>query len=153
MLGLVYDPYLDEMYVGDTTRRRATLNGVPFSRRGSTDIEHALAATGVPYRDERMADFHRLFASLTRNTQGVRVKGPASLDLCYVAIGRLDVYIEFDLFPWDYAAGLVIAEAAGAVVSAIDGSPLAFARSSVLAADKELVSCFLEILSDLGVRD
>ena len=68
----------------------------------------------------------------------IRRSGSAALDLCSIAAGRAEVYFELQLSPWDYAAGSLIVEEAGGVVTGIDGEPIQFERpSSILAQNKQ----------------
>jgi len=70
---------------------------------------------------------------LTHLTQGVRRGGSASIDLAYVACGRLDGYWERGLSPWDLAAGVILVEEAGGQVSAYDESPFVINSGRILA--------------------
>jgi len=128
--GAIYGPAIGELYAA---RRGgvATLNGKPITVSTIGTVNDALVSTGfVVARYERnVANFHKLSAA----SQGVRRDGSAALDLAFVAAGRLDAFWEWDLKPWDMAAGAVIVEAAGGTVTAIDGSPLDIAVGSVLA--------------------
>ena len=81
--------------------------------------------------------------------QDVRRTGCASLDLCWVACGRLEGYVELSLQPWDYAAGLLLVEEAGGSVTAPDGTPLSLtAGSGVLASNKILHSALIDALKE-----
>ena len=82
-------------------------------------------------------------------TQGVRRLGSAALDLCYVAAGRLDGFWEIRLNPWDVAAGALIAQEAGALVTNVRGDPDFIGKpQSVLAANPALHAKMLEILKE-----
>ena len=72
--------------------------------------------------------------SLRRTLIDIRRTGCASLDLCWVACGRLEGYVELSLQPWDYAAGLLLVEEAGGRVTAPDGSPLSLCQGGPLLA-------------------
>jgi myo-inositol-1(or 4)-monophosphatase len=128
--GAIYAPALGEMYAA---RRGgpATLNGKPISVSAIATVRDALVCTGfVPSRYERnLANFSKLSGV----AQAVRRDGSAALDIAFVAGGRFEAFWEWDLKPWDVAAGAVIVEAAGGTVSAIDGSPLDIANGSILA--------------------
>jgi len=88
-------------------------------------LEDALLATGFAYdRISRQDNNYAEFAWFTHRSHGVRRAGAAAVDLAYVAAGRIDGYWERGLSPWDLAAGVVLVEQAGGVVSAYDGSPL-----------------------------
>lgn len=137
--GFVYDMWLDELFVG-VSGEGASRNGEPIQPGSVGSLAEALVGTGVPYDPDRLEDFFTLTRFLVERTEGVRIKGPASLDLCYVACGRLDAYIEFDLQWWDYAAGRVIVEEAGASFSGLDRSVITTEKSSVASAHTGLLN-------------
>lgn len=120
-LGVVYDPMRDECFSAQKGQG-AWLNGAPIHPSGRNDLAQSLLVTGFPY-DIRSNPDNNLeeYARFCLLTQGVRRLGSAALDLCYVAAGRLDGYWEIRLSPWDVAAGALIAQEAGAVVSNIHG--------------------------------
>lgn len=124
----------------------ATLNGEPMHVSATETVRSALICTGF-----NPADYDRngrYFAAMSRRAQGVRRDGSAALDLALVAAGRFDAFWEWDLKPWDIAAGALLIEEAGGRVSAIDGTPLDLARGSVAASNgrlhAELCSALLE---------
>ena len=121
MLGAVYDPMRDEMFIAERCRG-ATLNGRALMVSTADELVRSLMVTGFPYdlwtTEQNNLDFFGKFARLT---QGVRRLGSAALDLCYVGAGRIDGYWELSLKPWDLAAGSLVAEEAGAKVAALDG--------------------------------
>jgi len=121
MLGAVYDPMRDEMFIAERGRG-ATLNGRALMVSTADELVRSLMVTGFPYdlwtTEQNNLDFFGKFARLT---QGVRRLGSAALDLCYVGAGRIDGYWELSLKPWDLAAGSLVAEEAGAKVAALDG--------------------------------
>jgi myo-inositol-1(or 4)-monophosphatase len=130
--GAIYAPVLGELYAA---RRggNATLNGKPITVSPIGAVSESLVCTGfVPSGYERNAVN---FATLSRIAQAVRRDGSAALDIAFVAVGRFEAFWEWDLKPWDMAAGAVIVEAAGGTVSAIDGSPLDIASGSILASN------------------
>jgi len=94
------------------------LNGEPVSVSSLEKPEHALLATGFPYRDLGLVDAYlELFKAFMHETQGVRRPGSAAFDLCMVATGRCDGFFEYGLSAWDVAAGSLIIREAGGVVS------------------------------------
>jgi myo-inositol-1(or 4)-monophosphatase len=128
--GAIYGPAIGELYAA---RRGggATLNGKPIAVSAIAAVSEALVCTGfVPSRYERNA---ANFAKLSETAHAVRRDGSAALDIAFVAGGRFEAFWEWDLKPWDVAAGAVIVEAAGGTVTAIDGSPLNLANGSILA--------------------
>lgn len=123
ILGGVLDPYRDELFLA-VRGRGATLNGRRL-RVSSTDrLIEALLVTGFPYDRQRKAAFYLSFVErFMKRTQGLRRLGAAALDLSYVAAGRFDGYWEFNLKPWDAAAGLLLVEEAGGRVTNFKGRP------------------------------
>jgi myo-inositol-1(or 4)-monophosphatase len=121
LLGAVYDPMRDEMFLAERGKG-SFLNGKPLHISSATELQKSLLVTGFPYNawntpQDNFANFVR-FGKLT---QGVRRLGSAALDLCYVAAGRFDGFWEISLNPWDVAAGGLISEEAGARVTNIAG--------------------------------
>jgi len=122
-LGVIYDPMRDECFSAERGQG-ACLNGQPLHVSTTTDLVHSLLVTGFPYdtwntSDDNFGNFVR-FAKMT---QGVRRLGSAAIDLCYVAAGRFDGFWELSLNAWDVAAGGLIAEEAGALVTNVYGGP------------------------------
>jgi myo-inositol-1(or 4)-monophosphatase len=109
----------------------ARLGDRPIAVSTLDRLRDAMTCTGF-----HPADFERnerCFGAVSRRAQAVRRDGSAALDLAYVACGRFDGFWEFDLNPWDVAAGTLLVREAGGVVSRIDGSPAALDAGSILA--------------------
>ena len=123
ILGAVYDPLRDEMFTAERGKG-AFLNGGKIQASATTELQQSLLVTGFPYDtwDTELDNF-KYFERLAKKTQGVRRLGSAALDACYVGAGRFDGFWEFALRPWDIAAAGLIAEEAGARVTAVDGKP------------------------------
>jgi len=120
-LAAVYDPLRDEMYSAERGKG-AQLNGKVIHASNATELQKSLLVTGFPYDTwNTKQDNFRNFEKFAKLTQGVRRLGSAALDGCYVAAGRLDGFWELSLKPWDVAGAGLIAEEAGARVTAIDG--------------------------------
>jgi myo-inositol-1(or 4)-monophosphatase len=100
----------------------AYLNGTRICVSGKSDLHQALLATGFPYNNFDLLDAYMSFLkwALT-SARGVRRLGSAATDLAYVACGRFDAFWEYDLKPWDVAAGALLVEEAGGVVSDFHG--------------------------------
>ena len=94
----------------------ATCDGRPLAVATTTDLSQSLVGTGFAYRAERRARQARLVAEMLPRVRDVRRAGAAALDLCAVAAGWLDGYLEHGCSWWDWAAGTLIAREAGAVV-------------------------------------
>lgn len=100
----------------------------------------------VPGRRELADTAFRQMRALYDACQDVRRTGCASLDLCWVACGRLDGYVELSLQPWDYAAGRLLVEEAGGRVTAPDGSPLSLCQGGPLLASNDKLHAVLQSL-------
>lgn len=123
VLGVIYDPMQDECFSAERGRG-ATLNGQPIHVGGQAALDRAFLVTGFPY-DIRQTEFNNieLFGRLLLRAQSVRRLGSAALDLGYVAAGRFDGYWEIRLKPWDLAAGALIVQEAGGVITSFTGHP------------------------------
>lgn len=122
-LGIVYDPMRDECFSAELGRG-AWLNGAPVHVSEAKELNQSLLTTGFPY-DVRTNPENNLdlYARFALRSLGVRRLGSAALDLSYVAAGRFDGYWELRLSSWDMAAGALIAQEAGAVVTDVSGNP------------------------------
>ena len=149
VFGVVYNPYTEECF---TARRGggALRNGVPIHVSDVSRLGDSLLSTGtVPGRRELADAAFRQMRALYDRCQDVRRTGCASLDLCWVACGRLDGYVELSLQPWDYAAGMRIAAEAGGKVTTPDGSPLSLREGGpLLASNGRLHSALQAILKE-----
>lgn len=90
-----------------------------------------------------------LFKLFTDRVQGVRRLGAAAIDLCHVACGYVDGYWEFDLHPWDSAAGIVLVHEAGGMVTGMDGKPYSIFQKHILASNGCLHPELLEVISPI----
>ena len=123
LVGVVLDPIHGELFAA-SAGGGATRNGTAMSVSATADLATALLVTGFPYDHHEHADAYlATLAAMLRRVNGIRRLGSAALDLCYVAAGRLDAYWEFELKPWDIAAGMLIVEEAGGTVTDPFGVP------------------------------
>jgi myo-inositol-1(or 4)-monophosphatase len=114
---VIYDPNRQELFTA-SRGEGAQLEGKKIRVSGQRSLEGALIGTGFTYRmaAEHVDDYLAILKAIMNTAAGVRRPGAASLDLAYVAAGRMDGFWEFGLAPWDTAAGtLVIVEAGGRV--------------------------------------
>jgi myo-inositol-1(or 4)-monophosphatase len=143
---VVYDPSRQELFTA-SRGQGAQLDGhkIRVSRRNV--LEHALIATGFPYRlaDEDIQPYLNMLGKVIRTTSGVRRAGAAALDLCYVAAGRLDGYWETGLKPWDLAAGSLIIREAGGIISGLDGSENFMETGHVLTGPPKIYSSLAKL--------
>lgn len=135
ILGVVYNPIMNELFSA-AKGLGAFLNGSPIHVSTIRELKDSLLATGFSY-DRRLTEDNNYaeFCQLTNMTHGVRRAGAASLDLSYVAAGRLDGYWEKGLKPWDIAAGMVLVEEAGGAVADYDLEPVQLDQGRILASN------------------
>ena len=153
--GVVYDPTRDELFTAEKGKG-AQLNGKPIHVSKAAQLKECLLATGFPSRKRHKNPNIFFYHQITLKTHGVRRPGSAALDLCNVACGRFDGFWEFNLSPWDTAAGVLIVEEAGGRVSRFDGSPFELDSSETLASNglvhDVLVHEFQEIFAGRGLE-
>src|SRR5699024_3266888 len=118
--GVVHNPVSGETYTA-TRGGGAHLDGRALQVSPVTTLDATLVGTGFGYDPDRRAAQARVLVDVLPQVRDIRRFGAASLDLCAVATGRIDAYFERGLKPWDVAAGGLIAEEAGAVVSGLRG--------------------------------
>lgn len=121
ILGAVYNPFLDELFFAEKGKG-ATLNGKAVKVSAKTEVDHACLVTGFPYTylDEPNGPI-AVFEKLIRKGVPVRRLGSAAIDLCWVAAGRFDGFYEHMLNAWDSAAGFLMVEEAGGMVTDFKG--------------------------------
>ena len=131
--GVVYNPYLDEMFSA-IKGQGAFLNGKRISV-SSQPLDKALILFGsAPYDKHLFKETLEILSEYFYKALDIRRCGSAALDLCSIACGRAELYFELVVSPWDFAAGKLIVEEAGGVVTALDGKPLSFdGKTSILA--------------------
>jgi myo-inositol-1(or 4)-monophosphatase len=146
ILGVVYDPSRDELFVGEKGNG-ATLNGRGIRVSPTPRLSRSLLATGFPYdlRQSSVNNFDH-FRNFARRVHAVRRDGAAALDLCYVAMGRFDGFWEMKLGAWDLAAGSVIVREAGGRVTDFQGNPIFVDGSRVLASNGKIHHEMIKIL-------
>jgi myo-inositol-1(or 4)-monophosphatase len=113
--GVIYDPMRDEMW-SVVRGGMPTLNGRPIAVSARTDLAEAVVSVGVAKSLDTIAGSLPLFEKMLRGAKKCRMMGSASLDIAYVACGRLDAYIEGAISLWDVASGILLVEAAGGSV-------------------------------------
>jgi myo-inositol-1(or 4)-monophosphatase len=119
---VIYDPTRDELFSAEQGSG-AHLNGQTIHVSKTPTLRECLLATGFPSHKRHKNPNIYFYHQITLRSHGVRRAGSAALDLCNVASGRFDGFWEFNLNPWDTAAGVLIVEEAGGTVSRFDGSP------------------------------
>lgn len=136
--GIVFDPIKNEWFEAHRGAG-ATLNGRIIRVGDKTSLSEALGVTGFSYdRRERMPELLDRVESFLMHTRGLRRLGSAALDLCYIACGRFDVFLEDGLNAWDMAAGCLIVEESGGILSKLNGKPFDVNGGEVIACNTHL---------------
>jgi len=148
--GVIYDPTRDEMFTAEKGSR-AYLNGEPIHVSSTAKLAECLTATGFPSQKRHQNPNIYFYHHLTLHSHGVRRAGSAALDLCNVAAGRFDGFWEFNLNPWDTAAGILLVEEAGGRVTDFAGKHVRLASDEVLASNglvhDELIGFFSDMFA------
>jgi myo-inositol-1(or 4)-monophosphatase len=146
VLGAIYDPLLGELF---TTQQGqgAFLNGERISVSETARLNEALLCTGFPY-DIRESPVNNLdhFNNFIMEARAIRRDGSAALDLCYVAAGRFDGFWELKLNPWDVAAGKLLVEEAGGLVTDFGGGSLNVYDQEILATNGRIHEEMIEVI-------
>ncbi len=139
ILGGVYDPILGELFLAEKGKG-ATLNGRKIRVSKTHNLIDSLLVTGFPYDRQEKAGFYvKFFKAFLEKCLGVRRLGAAAMDLSYVACGRFEAYWEFNLKPWDMAAGMLLVEEAGGKVTNFSGTPIDVNRPIQLLSSNGLI--------------
>ena len=142
---VIYDPMRDELFAAERGRG-ATLNGKPMRVSKTPELAESLISTGFPSRKRHESPNVHFYQEFTLRSHGVRRAGSAALDLAYVASGRLEAFWEFNLNPWDTAAGILLVLEAGGTVTSFAGAPFRLDSREILASNgligAELVALF-----------
>lgn len=152
-IGVVWAPFLDELFFsrsGNGATLERPLRGeppAPVFASGCVSLDQALVGTGFPYHRGRTARLNlAICAHALERVRGLRRGGSAALDLCHVAMGRLDAYWEMGLSAWDLGAAALVAREAGAIVTDFTGAPGILDGSRVAAAAPGLHAELLALL-------
>ncbi len=155
-VGVLYDPTRDEMFAAERGQG-ATLNGRPIRVSQTMTLAESILGTGFPSHKRHKNPNIHFYHQITLRSHGVRRAGSAALDLANVACGRYDGFWEFNLNPWDTAAGVLLVQEAGGKVTRFDGSPFRLDSREVLASNQrihhELLTNFEEIFAGRGLEE
>jgi len=146
--GVIYDPLRDELFTSERGKG-AYRNSKPIHVSPVPELGESLVATGFPSRKRNLNPNIHFYQEFTMRSHGVRRAGSAALDLAYVACGRLDAFWEFNLNPWDTAAGFLLVEEAGGMVTGFDGAYRRLDSREVLASNQHIHHEMLSFFEDL----
>ena len=144
---VIYDPLKQELFTA-SKGKGAQLNNRKIRVSIKKTLDGALLGTGFPYNNESvMQQFIESYKNLFPNVAGIRRAGVASLDLAYVACGRLDGFWEFNLRPWDIAAGALIIQEAGGINAELTGGADYMKTGNIISANPKMIKAMLKVLS------
>ncbi len=148
--GVIFDPTRNEMFTTELGGG-AYLNNRRIHVSKAARLEDSLIATGFPSKKRHQNINIHFYYHLAMITHGVRRAGAAAIDLAYVASGRLDAFWEFQLNPWDMAAGILLVKEAGGLCSDMKGGPSSLHGPHLLADNglihHQLVGVFGEVFA------
>ncbi len=147
ILGAVYAPFINELYIAEKGQG-ATLNDRKLQVSTQTDMLKSCLVTGFPYT---YPELHigplEIFAKLVKQGIPVRRLGSAAIDLCWVAAGRFDGFWEFNLSPWDTAAGYLLVKEAGGTITDFTGAEFSCYQKQLLATNTHLHQPLLQAIT------
>ena len=144
---LVYAPERNDCYMA-SRGQGALRNDRRIRVSNRIELNHCLIGTGFPVVDQSMMDTYlAILKDFLAKTAGGRREGAAALDLCALACGRLDGFFEFNLKPWDIAAGALIVQEAGGIVTDMQGNESWLESGDVVAANPKVLAQMLQIIA------
>jgi myo-inositol-1(or 4)-monophosphatase len=148
--GVIYDPLRDELFTAERGHG-ARLNGKRATVSRNAKLAESLLGTGFPSHKRHKSPNIHFYQEFTLRSHGVRRAGSAALDLAYVACGRIDAFWEFNLNPWDTAAGILLVEEAGGQVTDFAGAQFLLKSEEILASNglihEELIGLFNDMFA------
>lgn len=143
---VVYDPLRQDLFTA-VRGGGAMLNNRRLRVSAQKGLKGALLGTGLPFKDQRYIDAYlAMLKDLIKDTSGVRRAGAAALDLAYVAAGWLDGFWEIGLQPWDMAAGILLVQEAGGVVSDLQGGERYMDTGNLVAGGQRVQQAMCEVI-------
>lgn len=147
--GVVFEIWHNEVFYS-WKGGAAYLNGTRIQVSEVGSVRESLIATGFPYENlSRLDPFMKSLDYFFKHSQGVRRLGSAAADLAYVACGRYDGFYEYNLNPWDVAAGSFLVTQAGGMVSDFRGGNDYLFGKEIVASNKKVFPSFLKNVGDI----
>lgn len=149
-VAVIYDPTRQEMFTA-VRGGGAQLDGRRIRVSGTTQLKDTLIGTGFPYREnvKHMDAYLGMLKTVVENVSGVRRPGAAALDLAYVAAGRFDGFWELGLKPWDIAAGALLIQEAGGIISSVRGDSHFLETGNVIAGSPKVHEALSRLLQPM----
>lgn len=148
VVGVVLELNRNELFYA-SKNNGAFLNGNIISVSNTAKLSDSLIATGFPYYDfDSLDNYLNVFRHLMIHTRGIRRLGSAAIDLCFTACGRFDAFFEYSLSPWDVAAGALILQEAGGVVTDFNGGDNWLHGRQILGSNAHISAEILKVIKD-----
>ncbi|MEP4147420.1 MAG: inositol monophosphatase family protein [Halioglobus sp.] len=148
---VIVDPVRQEEFTA-SRGRGAQLNGRRIRVSDRTSLDGALLGTGIPFKghcDDKLEPYAKSVEVLAGQCAGIRRAGAASLDLAYVAAGRLDAFWEIGLAQWDIAAGALLVKEAGGLIADIDASDRYMESGNIVCGNPKCFKAVLQVTKPL----
>ncbi|OUD15772.1 inositol monophosphatase [Thioflexithrix psekupsensis] len=146
LLGLVHDPLRDELFYAERGKG-CYLNNQRLRVSTPISLNDTLLATGFPFKyQQHLEAYLNMFKALFAQVADIRRAGSAALDLAYLAAGRVDGFWEIGLKPWDIAAGVLLIEEAGGLVTDFGGSHHYFETGNLVAGNPKILNGILQTI-------
>ena len=148
---VIVDPVRREEFTA-SRGRGAQLNGHRIRVSDLSSLDGALLGTGIPFKehcDNKLEPYSKSLEQLASQCAGIRRAGAASLDLAYVAAGRLDAFWEIGLAQWDIAAGVLLIREAGGLVADIDASDNYLESGNIVCGNPKCFKAVLQVVKPL----
>jgi myo-inositol-1(or 4)-monophosphatase len=150
--GLVYEIKGNEVFTA-WKDGGAWLNGKQIHASKAKELSESLIAIGFPYAEfDRLEKFMESLKYFCKHTHGIRRMGSAAVDLAYVACGRVEVFYEYGLHPWDIAAGIILIREAGGQISDFSGNVKNLTGVEIIAANNGVFSEVQKIVSKFMMK-
>lgn len=147
ILGVIYDPVRNEMFYAEKGKG-AYLNSEKIHVSKKEDISTSVITVGFPYKSyHNIEHYINTLTKIAGRCSNIRKVGSSAIDLAYVAAGRFDGYWELDLGQWDIAAGIILIQEAGGIVTDTEGDKNFMQTGNTVASNKKIHSQLLEILN------
>lgn len=149
---VIYNPVSEELFTA-ARGQGAFVDGRRLRVSQNYKLAQCVIGTGFPYHSNRehMEEYLNMFKAIMAKTSGVRRPGSAALDLAYVAAGRFDGFWEFGLKPWDIAAGALLIQEAGGIVTDFSGRDSYMTSGNVLAGNLKIHQALEELIQSYVV--
>lgn len=153
LVGATFDPNRHELFTAERGGG-AFLNGAPLHVSEQADLRASLVGTDMGYRDDLGHYALRMWDTLWPGMQGIRIMGSSALSLAYLAAGRIDIYLHHFLYPWDIAAGVLLVQEAGGIVTSRSGTPIDFLKDpGIVAANAAIHKDFMALTEGMTWRN